>query len=133
MASHWLQPIFGSFFQGVFLVSFVFISWQLLSPAPITSVDISDKLVHFLVFGLLALSLDWGWYQRGSYWLFRALPLIVYGGLIEIIQYFVPGRSMSFADWLADAAGVLAYPVGMLLLLQCLALLGYRFPVAEKT
>ena len=66
----------------------------------------ADKWVHgglFAVLGLLG-ALAW----RGM----RARPalllsLVFLGALTEWLQAYVPGRSMSAADWLADSAGVL--------------------------
>lgn len=64
----------------------------------------ADWIVHFASFAALGL------------WLFhcrRDLParwtvsgLIILGGLTEALQYLVPGRSASAADWLADGIGV---------------------------
>lgn len=36
------------------------------------------------------------------------LGLLVFGGLIEVVQGFVPNRSSEWADLLADALGILA-------------------------
>lgn len=66
----------------------------------------ADKWVHgglFAVLGLLG-ALAW----RGT----RARPalllgLVVLGALTELMQAYVPGRSMSAADWVADSAGAL--------------------------
>lgn len=66
----------------------------------------ADKWVHgglFAVLGLLG-ALAW----RGM----RARPalllgLVVLGALTELMQAYVPGRSMSAADWVADSAGAL--------------------------
>jgi len=69
-----------------------------------------DKLAHFLVFGLLATSIlrvdplsRLGW--RGA--LTAATLAIVYGGFDELRQSFTPGRSVEFADWIADTAGAI--------------------------
>jgi VanZ family protein len=35
------------------------------------------------------------------------LGLVVLGALTEWLQAYVPGRSMSAADWVADSAGAL--------------------------
>ncbi|MCP4010808.1 MAG: VanZ family protein, partial [Proteobacteria bacterium] len=35
------------------------------------------------------------------------LMLIAYAALTEILQHFVPGRSFSVLDWVADSLGVL--------------------------
>jgi VanZ family protein len=39
------------------------------------------------------------------------IALAVFGLLIEIIQYFLPWRSFSLLDWLADIIGILTYDV----------------------
>lgn len=69
-----------------------------------------DKLVHFLVFGSLALLL---WTGAGG-----RMPLLVFGmvsaigALDEWHQAGLPGRSMDFGDWLTDmAAAALAITV----------------------
>lgn len=69
-----------------------------------------DKLGHFLVFGLLATSilriprvLRLGW--RGP--VVAALATIAFGGFDEFRQSFTPGRSVEFADWLADTLGAI--------------------------
>lgn len=74
-------------------------------PGPgISSFD--DKLAHFgvyLVLGaLLAFAVDrTGW----PLWT-AALLGVLYGASDEVHQLFVPGRSASVVDWIADAAGV---------------------------
>ena len=68
----------------------------------ITKVD--DKIVHFSVYGLLATLVTRhgrGW--RGVLW---SLFLVsAFGASDEWHQFFVPGRSCDFADWVADTAG----------------------------
>jgi VanZ family protein len=47
-----------------------------------------------------------GTFCHGARGLLRWSALtIVIGGLVEVAQHFVPMRSMSFDDFLADAAG----------------------------
>lgn len=67
-----------------------------------------DKLAHFLVFGLLATSLlrtpqvvSRGW--RGA--LIAILLTSAYGAGDEFHQSMTPGRSVEFADWIADTTG----------------------------
>lgn len=69
-----------------------------------------DKLGHFLIFGLLATTL-----LRTP--AFRAIGLrgvglaifltASFGGLDEFRQSFTPGRSVEFADWIADSCGAI--------------------------
>ncbi|MBI5771663.1 MAG: VanZ family protein [Verrucomicrobia bacterium] len=63
-----------------------------------------DKVVHFLIHGLLATLLcrmGTGW--RAAAWAWLAAS--AYGASDEWHQYFVPGRSCSLADWIADTTG----------------------------
>jgi VanZ family protein len=68
----------------------------------------NDKLLHLLAFGALALLLDFSFPQSG-FGLRKALILFGYGLLIEVVQYFIPYRELSFYDLLADATGIALY------------------------
>jgi VanZ family protein len=69
-----------------------------------------DKLAHFGMFGLLAtlvlrLAAVWrvtGW--RG--WIAVAV-VSAFGGTDEWHQSYTPGRSVEFADWIADTTGAM--------------------------
>ena len=84
-------------------------TWLMLTPAPPAAAgQVNDKLAHLLTFAGLAFLAHAGWPQRGfspRLW----LPLLAYGLAIEGLQYFVPGRSYSLYDWLADASGLALY------------------------
>lgn len=64
----------------------------------------SDKLQHFAAFAAVALVIT---LLRPGWVLPVMALLVIYGGLIEVIQPFV-GRSRELADFIADASGVLA-------------------------
>jgi VanZ family protein len=74
--------------------------------APETLFPQSDKVTHFLYFGLL-----WVMARRAGFasaWPL-ALALLGYGVLIEVAQALVPtGRSASLADVAADAVAIAA-------------------------
>ncbi len=94
-------------------LALVVVAWLMLSPAVGRGgIPINDKLAHLLVFAGLALLTHASWPDRDFDWLL-ALPLLAYGATLEGLQYFVPGRFFSWADILADAAGLLLY--GLLL------------------
>jgi VanZ family protein len=68
----------------------------------------SDKLVHALVFGLLATLVA----RLAS--VQRTRPLGIYAAIVivsvfgisdELHQHFTPGRSMDIWDWTADTVG----------------------------
>jgi VanZ family protein len=64
----------------------------------------ADKMIHFAVYGLLAIlicRIGRGWHAA----ILGALLAAAYGATDEWHQSFVPGRSAEFADWLADALG----------------------------
>jgi len=67
-----------------------------------------DKLAHFLVFGLVATAI----LRTPKLKNLRVRSLIIaivitsaFGALDEFRQSFTPGRSVEFADWLADTLG----------------------------
>jgi VanZ family protein len=74
-----------------------------------------DKIVHFLLYGVLgfllmrAALLPGGW--TGSTVLLVALVTVIgsaLGALDEYYQSYIPRRNADVADWLADTAGSLA-------------------------
>ncbi len=69
---------------------------------------LSDKFWHGFCFFLL------GWlaelsYPGHNFIKTKFIPLFLYGILIEIVQYFIPYRSFSLADMVADAIGLVIY------------------------
>ena len=64
-----------------------------------------DKYTHLLAFGYLtgAFSIV---YSRQTTWLRTAGIMIAYGGVIEIVQAFLPYRSCSWLDIVADGIGI---------------------------
>jgi VanZ family protein len=76
-----------------------------------SEVQYSDKWVHgglFTVLGVLgALAWRQAWVR-----VLLLLGLVFLGALTEFLQAYVPGRSMSAADWLADVTGAV-FGVGL--------------------
>lgn len=83
------------------------VSYLALTPKPPTGIDTGwDKLNHTLAFAALAIS---AWLAYPASHRTRLLwlgALLAFGGLIEILQLFVPGRSAESGDLLADALGI---------------------------
>lgn len=99
---YWLPPLLWA--GGIFYLS----SLTRLPRPPMYPGE--DKVIHALLFGILAL------------WLLRALAggsglpfgraaafafalASLYGAMDELHQHFVPPRTMDALDWLADTAG----------------------------
>lgn len=80
------------------------------NPAAPGGIPFFDKLAHFCVFGLLATliirlvpeKLRWPWGATGV-----VLLVSLFGLSDEFHQSFTPGRSVEFADWVADTLGAL--------------------------
>jgi VanZ family protein len=82
---------------------------------PDIGIDWFDKIVHFIVFGILAVltlrglkHADNPLIQNHFVWI-SILACIVFGGIDEIHQLFVPGRFGSVSDWIADILGIAGF------------------------
>ena len=67
-----------------------------------------DKLNHGFAFTVLAFLLSYSYSERTLPWRDFGM-LMAYGVLIEVVQYFMPGRSSSLQDLAADAVGVFVF------------------------
>lgn len=71
----------------------------------------NDKLIHVAMYAVMGAALGWARVTSRQerrtvpHWLAVGFGL-VYGGVDEFHQAFVPGRTPSVADWVADAVGV---------------------------
>ena len=71
-------------------------------------INFNDKLNHITAFIVLAFLLEKA-YNIKNIWL-NSLFLLSIGAFIEFYQlFFVPGRSFSLKDFLADVVGIFAY------------------------
>ncbi len=94
-AGHWLWAV-------AVMVTVFFASGQSQVASP-GIVDF-DKVAHGLVFGLIATLIARSFSRRS--WMWAAILLTsAYGGADEIRQGFTAGRSVEFADWVADTTG----------------------------
>jgi VanZ family protein len=100
----------------VFIIAAVLFESTL--PATVDSEKIPklDKLVHFLVFGLIAYL---GVFLLNSYkiagnWLSMVITLVLMlllGVVVEWLQSFTPGRTATINDVYADVAGAVVFMV----------------------
>lgn len=97
-----LRPVLRVAFPLALLVAFVIA----LRPAPDVEPAFShqDKVMHFIAFAGLTLLGALGWPARVSR---IVLLMLAYGLAMELAQSMTPYRQGDWADWLADAAGVL--------------------------
>ena len=83
-----------------------------------------DKLLHFVIFGILSVFILAGCVQERKIPLLQAAVISlfitsIYGALDEWHQSFIPERAVELADWLADTTGSLTF---LLLTLPVVAL-----------
>jgi VanZ family protein len=68
---------------------------------------LNDKANHVIAYFTLSflydISFASGLFPKGCFYLF------LYGVLMEIIQYFIPGREFSFLDMGANGAGIVLF------------------------
>lgn len=92
----------------------------------------TDKLIHFVEFGLLCLMTCWTLFSDriGDKRIYKIIIAIstasLYGVSDEIHQSFTPHRSVEFFDWLADTLG--AITTGLLW-----QMLAYKRQLKEKS
>jgi VanZ family protein len=86
------------------------VSWLALAPFPPKALSTGwDKLNHGLAFSALAVVAVMGFAVP---WWRIAAALLAYGGLIEVLQAFIPPREADLADLMTDGLGI---AIGLLL------------------
>jgi VanZ family protein len=85
----------------------VAVSFLALTPSPPPAFDFGwDKLNHVLAFSALAFSASLSCPASRRMRVFLLCMLFGYGGLIEVLQQFVPGRAGEWRDLFADSVGI---------------------------
>jgi len=92
--------------MAIILIYALSVGYASLSPASGISVGDWDKLAHFLTYGLFAVLAYWV-VKDSKARLLVCIAIVIYSGLIEVGQSFVPGRFMSGYDFLANTLGVI--------------------------
>jgi len=105
--------VFRFLWPSVLWSIFIFVL-SLLPGEELPAVDIFqiDKLVHFFFFSVLMILTSYGIYKTSYFPKDSRHPAVIgcaysltLGILIEIGQLYVPGRSFSYADMLANSIG----------------------------
>jgi VanZ family protein len=87
--------------------------------------EIYDKANHIVAFYALALLVDFSFPQK-TFGFSKIIGLLSYGVLIEVVQGFLPGRTPSLLDLVADGVGIASYRFSQPLLKR-VPLLGRRW------
>jgi VanZ family protein len=95
-------------FWGVLLLLLTAaVSYLALTPMPPHDVYFAwDKVNHVLAFSTLALCASLSCPASRRARLIMFVMLFAYGGMIEALQHFIPGRAAEWADLGADAIGI---------------------------
>ena len=89
------------------LLLIVVVSYLALTPVPPPSIDFGwDKLNHVLAFGALGFSASLSCPVSRRVRLLLFFLLFGFGGLIEFLQQYVPGRCGEWVDLFADSVGI---------------------------
>lgn len=86
----------------IVLVGITFLSLTSLE----TFVVGNDKTSHFTAYSILMFNAGLVFFKPKKTFLIAIILCLIYGGLIEVAQHFIPGRSMSRYDMVANALGV---------------------------
>src|SRR2546422_204746 len=78
---------------------------------------VPDKVNHLAAFFALAFAADFSFPNMEYRWK-KAVPLLAYGLLIEVIQHYLPYRTFELLDLLADGVGLAFYGLTLPLLRQ---------------
>ena len=105
-AEAWLRRVDVRWWLAAFWLFWLACTVVMVLPASeLPAIDMWDKAEHAVVFFVLTLLVWLAYPQRAlallSVWLFA------YGVGIECVQYFIPSRSFSLLDVLADTVGIL--------------------------
>ena len=87
----------------VWALSVAYLSLTPTLPKPVGLLD--DKIQHFAAYALLSLLVILSLNKTLSAWKL-ALLAALYGGLMEVLQTYAPGRSPEWLDLVANTMGV---------------------------
>ncbi|DAB31067.1 MAG TPA: teicoplanin resistance protein VanZ [Sulfurimonas sp. UBA12504] len=93
------------FFKGMFYFTLAVILYLATTTMQIKVVEnIWDKANHFAAFFVLYILIHLAYKEVSLQ--SKVLILVIFGALIEIVQYFTPGRFFSLLDIFADSVGI---------------------------
>jgi VanZ family protein len=93
--------------RALVMLLVVVVSCFALTPTPLEGSESPlDKVGHLMAFSALAFAGYFGFSTSRGMRAALLFGLLAYGGLIEVLQLFVPGRSSEWGDLIADAIGI---------------------------
>ncbi len=96
-------------FRCLFIISLIAVVYLAFAPIDHTMIGrINDKASHIFAFFMLALLADFSFPRKDFGW-HKILPLVLFGLVVEIMQYFLQLGFFSLFDLLADVLGLILY------------------------
>ena len=92
---------------GVAYVTLILVAVLSLMPVPETAVNVSDKVMHFVVYFILSAGFMVLVRQQSNI-VKVAIGLVLYGVALEFLQGLTGYRMMEFLDMVANSSGVVA-------------------------
>ncbi len=93
--------------RALLVLLVVAVGYLALTPTPLEGSESEvDKVGHLMAFTALAFSGYLGFPASRGTRTALLFALLAYGGLIEVLQLYVPGRSSEWGDLLADGIGI---------------------------
>lgn len=86
-------------------VVLVVITYMSLTPSEIIVVG-NDKVGHLIAYSVLMFNAGLVFFKPTKHFIGAIIFCLIYGGLIEVFQHYIPGRFMSGYDLIANASGV---------------------------
>jgi VanZ family protein len=93
------------FLRIALVANFLLIAYLSVTPTDTITIG-NDKISHFIAYAILTLNAAMIVYPNKRKTFFWAIITLAYGGILEVIQHYVPGRFMSLYDLFADGLGV---------------------------
>ena len=81
------------------------IAYLSLTPSDTISIG-NDKVGHFIAYATLMINVGLLTFEKKSQFVIGIIVCLAYGASMEFGQHFVPGRSMSGLDMVANSGGV---------------------------
>lgn len=105
--------------KHLLLIWTIFVLLLLTVPMPIDTsevieVSFADKVAHFFMFGIFSYLVIYTYrekFENKGIYLVSAVSGLLYSVLGELIQSFLPNRTVSIADIYAGAVGILFFVV----------------------
>jgi VanZ family protein len=109
---------FVNIIKGVFLIWIILVAVMSLTPTPDPTKDMSDRIVHFIVYFITTSLFYFAFIREGAgFIVVTAVFVFVYSTGLEVAQAFLPYRNFSIGDIISNVVGIAAF-IAIITLIQ---------------